>query len=222
VALSRRPRPGLVDELVGLLRPELPDVARSLAVALGRSGVPPGSSAEAKLGALAGAGALRVPATLALVLGGSRDVAARAAVALGGHGPSLGALKDAYYRALDFWSEEDLGSGAVQRWVANARAIARAGLDPTTRRWAEDRLASLFEMLAYDNGPHSLTRPVLRWRLWQQARNGDGAPQQDAVAALGLARERGSLMALCEARVAGACRELGRLRARPTGPALGE
>ncbi|HEY6725817.1 MAG TPA: hypothetical protein VI197_17400 [Polyangiaceae bacterium] len=67
--------------------------------------------------------------------------------------------------------------------------------------------------VAYDTGPHSLTRTVLRYRLRQMATApaSDAAQHQQAIRTLWYLRERGTLLALADGTSPGA--ELARVQA---------
>ena len=58
------------------------------------------------------------------------------------------------------------------------------------------RLQAQFDNLRYDNGPHSETRVVLRYRLFDAAKKGDTAVKKGAIATLKFMKEKGVLMAL--------------------------
>ena len=54
------------------------------------------------------------------------------------------------------------------------RRIEVAARERTNLRiWAIERLQAQFDNLRFDNGPHSETRVVLRWRLLNAAKTGD-------------------------------------------------
>ena len=58
-------------------------------------------------------------------MGGSTDTAARTVAMYGDFGKeALDDLKDHYYRAFGYWSDEDFKNGNIYRWVDNAIAIA--------------------------------------------------------------------------------------------------
>jgi hypothetical protein len=80
--------------------------------------------------------------------------------------------------------------------VENAEAIARVKIFGTPQVWAIERLQAQFDNLKFDNGPHSETRIVLRYRLLEAARKGDDKTKVAAVRTLKFMKEQGSLMAL--------------------------
>jgi hypothetical protein len=135
----------------------------------------------------------RLAAALALLLGGSTDGATHAAAVIRRTG-AMGqqALRSAYERAVAVVHERDLTLGNLHRWVANAQTMARASSPRDPPPWAVELLAASLRGLEADAGPHSLTRPVLRYRLLAEARAGSA----EAVSTLGFMGERGSLMAL--------------------------
>jgi len=84
--------------------------------------------------------------------------------------PAIDELQELYYRTFGFWSIEDLEKGRIFRWVDNAVAMSRVEIAQTPQEWARAQLMSQFENLHFDNGPHSFTRVVLRYRLNAMAR----------------------------------------------------
>ncbi len=142
---------------------------------------------------------VRNDAALALILGGSTDVAQRAVAKYADVPPeALEELKDIYYRTFGYWSDEDLSKGRLYKWVETAQAIARTRVKDTLQDWARMRLQSQFENLDFDNGPRSMTRVVLRSRLLEAARKGDPNTKRGAIATLKFMKEQGCLMALRE------------------------
>ncbi len=150
-------------------------------------------------------------AALALILGGTPRPAART-VALYADKPkaALDELGDLWYRSFGYWSTEDLESGLVFQYVDNAEAITRVTIRNTPQEWARVMLMKQFDNLIFDNGPHSFTRVVLRYRLWEMAKGSDEAKRAGAIRALKFMKEQGVL--------AGAARREGpdrRARAAP-------
>ncbi len=107
-------------------------------------------------------------------------------------------LKHKWYRALGYWSTEDLESGRVFRYVRNARAIARVSFKDVDQEWARVMLDKQLNTLQFDNGPHSFTRVVLRARLFDMARGDDAAKRTGAIETLLFMGEQGPLLALRE------------------------
>jgi len=140
---------------------------------------------------------VRNDAALALVLGGTTDQATKA-VAMYADYPkeALDELKDIYYRSFGYWSDDDFYKGRLYRWVDTAEAIARVRVKDTLQDWTRLRLQAQFDNLEFDNGPHSMTRVVLRYRLMDDAKKGDSAKKRGAIATLKFMKEQGSLMAL--------------------------
>ncbi|HHH11260.1 MAG TPA: HEAT repeat domain-containing protein, partial [Sorangium sp.] len=202
VTLTRQPIPASVGVMVDLLRPELEVSVRiALARAIGVTGLEGASEAEAKLFKLLENPELRNPAALALILGGSKDTASRAVAYYGTLEDAdaqlaIGSLKDMYFRAFGYWSDADLDRGNIYRWVENANAISRIKIGDAPQEWARQRLEAQFDNLLYDNGPHSETRVVLRYRLVQAAKGSDAKARLGAIKTLQFMKEKGSLMAL--------------------------
>ena len=91
---------------------------------------------------------------------------------------------------------EDFKRGNIYRYVTNAEAIARIKVGDVTQDWSRQRLQGQFDNLKFDNGPHSETRVVLRYRLWQDAKGQDAERKKGAIMTLKFMKERGVLMAL--------------------------
>jgi hypothetical protein len=105
-------------------------------------------------------------------------------------------LGERWYKTFGYWSVEDLERGAMFRVVDNARAIERVELGETRQSWARLLLSKQLDNLAFDNGPHSLTRVVLRHRLWEMARGKDEQQRAAAIRTLAAMKEQGVLFAL--------------------------
>jgi hypothetical protein len=196
-AFVQRPVPGTAPALLSLLTPESAIPTRNQAArAIGKAGLD--KETEGKLFELMKSDALMNDAALALILGGSPDVAARA-VAMYADKPkaALEELGDLWFRTFGYWSTEDLESGRIFRWVDNAVAISHVEINQTAQEWAPVLLTRQFDNLVFDNGPHSFTRPVLRYRLWSMAKD-DSKPelQQGAIRTLKFMQEQGLLLAL--------------------------
>jgi HEAT repeat protein len=199
LTLTRRPIPSAVPMMVDLMRPELETGVRmALGHAIGVAGLAEAADAEKKLFENLKNPELRVASALALVLGGSKDTAARtvAAMADKDNSPDLDALKDVYFNAFGYWSDADLDRGNIYRWVQNAEAISRVKIGDAPQEWARQRLQAQFDNLVFDNGPHSETRVVLRARLIRAARSGDDNQKKNAIMTLKFMKEQGSLLAL--------------------------
>ena len=194
--LSLRPMPAITPELADLLTTELDMSLRmAYARAIGVSGFD--QATEAKLFEKLQNPEIRNAAALALILGGTTETAARTVAMYGDFGPdALNDLKDHYERAFGYWSDEDFKRGNIYRWVANAEAIARIKVTDVPQEWSRQKLQGQFDNLKFDNGPHSETRVVLRYRLWQDAKTGDAARKKGAIETLKFMKERGALMAL--------------------------
>ena len=199
VTLSRKPVPGAVKMMVDLLRPELEVGVRVvLGHAIGVSGLREDPGSTQKLFDLLKNPELRNAAGLALILGGDADTAARAVATYAGkdNKMALNELKDMWFRAFGYWSDEDLKRGNIYRWVRNAQAISRVKLGDAPQEWGRQRLKAQFDNLDFDNGPHSETRVVLRMRLFEAAKTGDPATKANAIMTLQFMKEQGVLLAL--------------------------
>lgn len=194
--LIQRPVPGTASALMSLMTPEAAvETRHQVARAIAKGGFD--ATIEAQLFKLMENDALVNDAALALMLGGSPDTAARA-VALYSNKPkaALDELGDLWYRSFGYWSTEDLESGLIFKFVDNAEAISKLSIRQTQQEWARVMLMKQFDNLAFDNGPHSFTRVVLRHRLWQMAKGEDQAKRAGAVRALKFMKEQGVLLAL--------------------------
>jgi HEAT repeat protein len=195
-ALALRPVPGATAELVDLLTPDVDVGVRiQIARAIGTAGFD--QAVEQKLFDKLKDTEVRNAAALALVMGGAPDTAARTIAMYGDFDKAaLDDLKDHYYRAFGYWSDEDFKRGNLFRYVANAEAISRIRVHDIPQEWARQRLQAQFDNLLYDNGPHSETRVVLRYRLYTAAKSGDAAQKKGAIQTLKFMKEKGVLMAL--------------------------
>jgi HEAT repeat protein len=195
--LALRPVPTVAGQLADQLTAQTtPGVRIAIANAIGKSGFD--EATQAKLFEKLKDPEVRNAAALALVLGGSSDTASRtiAMFAEPNWMAGLDDLKDHYYRAFGYWSDEDFKRGNIYRWVANAEAITRIKIGDAPQEWARQRLQAQFDNLRFDNGPHSETRVVLRHRLHEDAKKGDSARKKGAIMTLKFMREKGVLMAL--------------------------
>lgn len=197
--LITRPVSGTAPALLGLMnRDSSIETRHQVARAIGKSGLTP--DVTAKLFEMMNDEVLVNDAALALILGGTSDVAARAvatyAKVFGDQAKApLEELQDLWYRTFGYWSTDDLEKGRIFSWVDNAVAISRIEINQTPQEWAAGLLMKQFDNLEFDNGPHSFTRVVLRYRLWQMARN-DEAKREGAIRTLKFMKEQGVLLAL--------------------------
>ncbi len=194
--LIQRPVPGTAGALISLMTPESSvETRHQVARAIAKGGFD--AALEAQLFKMMENEALLNDAALALLLGGSPDTAARA-VALYANKPkaALDELGDLWYRSFGYWSTEDLESGLIFKYVDNAEAVSKLSIRQTQQEWARVMLMKQFDNLAFDNGPHSFTRVVLRHRLWQMAKGDDQAKRAGAIRALKFMKEQGVLLAL--------------------------
>jgi len=182
--------------LIGLLEPKVPDTVRATAArVIARAGID--EKLEADLKQRAHYDVAGTDAVLALVLAGSADAAVDS---LKRH---VGDTQEARTRlalgirlTLDFLSREDVDRGFLFTVLRNADAAADAGHD-----WLQRAVANGLGRVMFDNGPHSLTRPVLRAHLLEMARSNKRFLQRkSAVRALWYLREQGSLLALANGK----------------------
>ncbi|MBK6515163.1 MAG: HEAT repeat domain-containing protein [Polyangiaceae bacterium] len=196
--LALRPVPEAQSDLVELLTPDMPiPVKNAIAQAIGSA--PIDKAVKDKLFEKMKSDDTRNAAALALILGGDTSTAAQTVALYGDKSPeALQDLKDTYFRAFGFWSDEDAKGGNLYRWVENAEAIARVKIFDGPQMWAIDRLQAQFDNLSWDNGPHSETRVVLRQRLIRDAKGGDDKRKEQAIRTLRFMKEQGPLMALSD------------------------
>ncbi len=196
--LIQRPVPGTAGALISLMTPESAvETRHQVARAIAKGGFD--QALEAQLFQMMNDDALVNDAALALMLGGSSETAARAVAQYAGKPKAaLDELGDLWYRSFGYWSTEDLESGLIFKYVDNADAISKLSIRQTQQEWARVMLMSQFDNLAFDNGPHSFTRVVLRTRLWQMAKGDDDAKRAGAIRALKFMKEQGVLLSLRE------------------------
>jgi hypothetical protein len=187
---------GLVDQLV----PTVPDieVRNQMARAIGMGGVTPAMIQPifAKLSDPA----LKADAALALILGADADTASRAIATYNDASvpaEAIEELKEIYNRTFGYWSDRNYDSGDIARWVANATAIQHVMVHEQLQDWPRIILGrNLVESTEIDNGPHSMTKVALRWRLLADARGTNDVKRAEAIQLLKFVKEKGVLMAL--------------------------
>src|SRR6185436_13090643 len=194
--LIARPIAGTSDALIGLLTPESSfPVRHAVARAIGKAGIE--ASVEAQLFEKLKDERLMSDAALALMLGGTPDVAARALAALAGKPKEVvDELQELWFNSFGYWSHRDLEEGHIFRFVENAQAASRIEFGNVPQGWVAEQLRRQFKNLQFDNGPHSFTRLVLRNRLLKMVRGEDAAVRQGAVNTLLFMQEQGALLAL--------------------------
>jgi hypothetical protein len=134
-------------------------------------------------------------AGLALVLGGDPDAATRTVAVVAARSTTLrDELTREWKNSLGGVSARDVDDGPVLRWVANARATARVAAGTSRQVAFKEILSEKLAGTLPNAGPRSLTRTMLRVRLWRLV-SGD-APRPEALEALALMKERGALAAL--------------------------
>ncbi len=143
---------------------------------------------------------LKADSTLALILGADPDNAARAIATYNDASSSAEAieeLKDVYNKTFGYWSDRNFENGDIARWVQNADAIAHVRVHDQLQDWPRLILGrNLVESIEIDNGPHSMTRVQLRWRLLQDAKGSNDVKRMQAINILKFIKEKGVLMAL--------------------------
>ncbi|HVJ20842.1 MAG TPA: HEAT repeat domain-containing protein [Polyangiaceae bacterium] len=194
--LIQRPVPGTASALMSLMTPEsMLETRHQVARAIAKGGFD--QAVETQLFELMKNEALMDDAALALILGGSTETAARAVAAYADKPKAaLELLGELWYKSFGYWSTEDLESGLLFKYVDNAEAISHVTLHATPQEWAKVLLMKQFDNLVFDNGPHSFTRTVLRYRLWQMAKGQDEAKRDGSIRALKFMKEQGVLLAL--------------------------
>jgi HEAT repeat protein len=198
-ALIQRSVPGTSEALLTLLVPESSfEVRHQIARAVGKSGV---SEAEEKtLFEKIPDERMSNDAVLALGLGAKPDSAARALAMLSKQSrAAMEELQELWFRSFGYWSHEDLDNGHLFRYVDNAEAMSLVEFGDTPQSWASEQLRRQFDNLDFDNGPHSFTRVVLRYKLIQMAKSQDAAQRAGAIRTLKFMSEQGVLLALRDA-----------------------
>lgn len=195
-ALIQRPVPGTAGALISLMTPQSAvETRHQVARAIAKGGFD--ASVEAQLFAMMSDDAMMNDAALALILGGTPDTAKRTvAMYANKRKEALQELGDLWYESFGYWSQEDLESGLLFKYVDNAEAISQLEVNKTSQEWARVMLMKQFDNLIFDNGPHSFTRVVLRSRLYAMAKGDDAAKRAGAIRALKFMSEQGVLLAL--------------------------
>jgi HEAT repeat protein len=186
--------------LVDLLSPSNPDIElrHQAARAIGMGGitaamVPPMFQKLSDT-------SLKADATLALILGADSDTASRAIASYNdptAPAEAIEELKDIYNKTFGYWSDRNYESGDIARWVQNGEALAHVKVHDQLQDWPRLILGrNLVESIEIDNGPHSMTRVQLRWRLMQDAKGSNEAKRAEAIRILKFTKEKGVLMAL--------------------------
>lgn len=152
------------------------------------------SAAQSKLEAKLTDKALREDAAFALLFGGATPVARLLGVFDGFDADEKAVFTRGLLSVPSRIVDEDVLAKVI-RWSTRADDCAEVTLRGQRQSWVRDVLVQSFSTLRFDNGPHSVTRPVLRYRLYRAAQ-GDAATRRGAIAVLGAMKERGTLMAL--------------------------
>ncbi len=194
--LIQRPVPGTAPALLSLMNEQSAlETRNQVARAIAKGGFD--ATVQAKLFELMGNEAMMNDAALALILGGTPEVASQAVAAYANKSKAaLDELGELWYKSFGYWSTEDLESGLIFKYVDNAEAMSRVSIRSTPQEWARVMLTRQLDNLVFDNGPHSFTRTVLRYRLWEMAKGSDEAKRGGAIRALKFMKEQGVLLAL--------------------------
>jgi HEAT repeat protein len=194
--LIHRPVPTAAEGLLDFLKPDVDMEARHQAArAIGFGGVTPAVLAE--LTKQLDDVNTRTDAALALLVGGTPDVAARAVQAYDDAPPeAIEELKVVYNQTFGYWSDKNYENGDVARWIANAEACRHVNVHGALQDWPSLIMERAIQGIEFDNGPHSITRMQFRVRLMRDARGSDDARRTRAVQILKFMKEKGVLMAL--------------------------
>jgi HEAT repeat protein len=146
----------------------------------------------------------RDDAALALLLGADADTVMRAfamfnatEVDAGTATGSMEELKSMYNDSFEYWSDRSYDAGDLARWVENAQALEHVKVNDVFQDWPTMILSrNIIEGLTTDNGPHSITRVVLRAKLLADARGTNDIKRNNAIRILKFMKERGALMTL--------------------------
>jgi hypothetical protein len=195
--LIQRPMPGTGPALMQLMTKDSAiETRHQVARAIAKSGID--KDTESKLFEMLNDEVLLNDAALALILGGSPTVAARAVANYSDESKkaALEDLQHLWFNSFGYWSTEDLDQGLLFKYVDNAEAISRIEVLQTRQEWARVMLERQFDNLVFDNGPHSFTRVVLRKRLHDMAKGQDKEKREGAIRTLKFMKEQGVLLAL--------------------------
>jgi len=195
-SLIQRPVPGTAPALLSLMSEGSGlETRHQVARAIAKGGFD--QQVQAKLNEMMGNEAMMNDAALALILGGTPEVAAQT-VATYASKPkaALDELGELWYRSFGYWSTDDLESGLLFKYVDNAEAMTHVSIHQTPQEWARVMLVRQLDNLVFDNGPHSFTRVVLRGRLYDMAKGSDEAKRVGAIRTLKFMKEQGVLLAL--------------------------
>jgi HEAT repeat protein len=187
---------GLVDQLSATV-PDM-EVRHQMARAIGMGGITKDMVPQifAKLSDVS----LKADSAIALILGADADTAARAIATY--NDPAMAAeaieeLKDVYNKTFGYWSDHNYDAGDIARWVENAEAIAHVKVHDQLQDWPRIILGrNLVESVEIDNGPHSMTRVQLRYKLIADAAGKSEVKRAEAIRILKFTKEKGVLMAL--------------------------
>ena len=198
--LVHRPVPTATAGLLDELSPTLADVElrHQVARAIGMGGITKDMVPQlyAKLSDIN----TRADASLALVLGGDTDAASHAIASYNDKdvpAEAIEELKDIYNKTFGYWSDRNYENGDIARWVTNAEALEHVRVHDVLQNWPRLIVGrNLVEGIEIDNGPHSMDRVQLRWRLLADAKGNNDVKRAEAIHILKFTKEKGVLMAL--------------------------
>jgi HEAT repeat protein len=198
--IVHRPVPDATAGLVDQLAPSVPDieVRHQMARAIGMGGITRAMVPQVfdKLKDIN----VKADATLALILGADADTASRALATYNDKdtpAEAIEELKDVYNKTFGYWSDRNYENGDIARWVENGEALAHVKVHDALQDWPRLILGrNLVESIEIDNGPHSMTRVQLRFKLVADALGQDATRREQAIHVLKFIKEKGALMAL--------------------------
>ncbi|UQA63081.1 hypothetical protein [Polyangium aurulentum] len=181
-------------DLVDLIAKGTPPAVRRLASGA-LAGIALDGAAQARLEAKLGEKDLRLDAATALLLGGSGPVARLLGVIGGFDATEKEDLQRNLGYATSVVRDDDPGHTRLIRWEARAGQAAIVTVGGKAQTWVREALSTGLDGVQFDWGPHTVTRPVLRYRLFRAAET-DVANRRGVIGVLALMKERGVLMAL--------------------------
>lgn len=196
--LLRKPLPEANAILMDMMKPDVDlEIRHQAARAIGMGGMP--AALMPQLYEKMKDKSLRTDAALALMLGGTAEWAARAIAYynVDTDAAAMEELKEAYNKTFAYWSDKNYDNGDIARWVENANEIGHIKVRDALQDWPIVVLArNLVESIEIDNGPHSITRVVLRAKLLADAKGPNEVKRNNAINVLKFMKEKGVLMAL--------------------------
>ncbi|MDC3962013.1 hypothetical protein [Polyangium jinanense] len=195
---TERSAAGNAMDMVDLFeRATLDSVRRSMAYGLGLIALE--SAAQARLEAKLGDKRLRVDAAIALLLGGSGPMTRLLSSIDGFDAREKEQIKMALTNGMAHVTDEDPTFANVLRWATRAEEAADVVVRGERQTWVRDAVAAGLESVSFGWRPHSVTRSVLRYRLFRAAQT-DATNRRGLIAMLALMKERGTLLALADTK----------------------